>query len=268
MRTLTRIWPWRNRSDEIELLPVRNLKADTPVFVAQGLFDRCEIQTYVCFMERFNEHTTADRILFAAEETFADKGYSRTSLREITRIAGVNLAAVNYHFGDKESLYGAVIVRRLRPINQARLAKLDEAQRFAGDVPVPFEKILTIYFEPLFELCQNTAGGGSHTARIIGRSIVEPLPFMEKILGEEFHRVTSRFSQALRRLVPSLSPEEFLWRISFIVGATQHTLATMHCMQELTHGICQNNDHQGAMMRLTRISAVVLNAPPCPGPKR
>ena len=48
---------------------------------------------------------TKERILAAAEKLFAEKGYNGVSVREITQEAGCNLAAVNYHFGNKKNLY-------------------------------------------------------------------------------------------------------------------------------------------------------------------
>ena len=48
---------------------------------------------------------TRQRLLEAAEEVFADKGFKAASIREICAKAGANIAAVNYHFGDKERLY-------------------------------------------------------------------------------------------------------------------------------------------------------------------
>jgi AcrR family transcriptional regulator len=47
---------------------------------------------------------TKKRILDAAERLFAREGFHSTSLRMLTKEAGVNLAAVNYHFGSKEEL--------------------------------------------------------------------------------------------------------------------------------------------------------------------
>ncbi|TVP55269.1 MAG: TetR/AcrR family transcriptional regulator, partial [Halomonadaceae bacterium] len=58
---------------------------------------------------------TVDRILDAAEELFAERGFSETSLRMITSHARVNLAAVNYHFGSKKALIQAVFARFLTP---------------------------------------------------------------------------------------------------------------------------------------------------------
>ena len=48
---------------------------------------------------------TRERLLEIACERFAEKGYASTSISEITRLAGANKAAVNYHFGSKEKLY-------------------------------------------------------------------------------------------------------------------------------------------------------------------
>src|ERR687896_2628027 len=71
------------------------------------------------------EHETRTRILDAAEELFMQHGFEGTSMRQLTTKAGVNLAAVNYHFGSKEALVEAVFRRRLDPMNGARIAALE-----------------------------------------------------------------------------------------------------------------------------------------------
>ena len=48
--------------------------------------------------------TTRACILDVAEDLFAEQGFDRVSIRDITKQARVNLAAINYHFGGKEDL--------------------------------------------------------------------------------------------------------------------------------------------------------------------
>jgi AcrR family transcriptional regulator len=201
---------------------------------------------------------TLDRILTAAESLFAEQGYDGTTLRQITRGAKVNLAAVNYHHGDKESLYLEILRRRIQPINQVRLARLDEAERQAGDQPVPLPALMTILAGPLLELYAGPDENGRHGARLIGRALVEPLPFTETFLAGEFQPWLARFGQALRRHVPALTPEDFLWRFSFVIGALQHTLATLHRMKGLTRGICRDNDHAAALPRFVHFATGVF----------
>src|SRR6187401_3377009 len=89
---------------------------------------------------------TKARILDAAETLFMEQGFEGTSLRAITAAAGVNLAAVNYHFGSKEELFEAVLTRRLDPMNQQRVDLLSRYEVEAGGEPVRCERILSALF--------------------------------------------------------------------------------------------------------------------------
>jgi AcrR family transcriptional regulator len=57
--------------------------------------------------------TTREKILNTAEALFAEKGYEGVSVRDITGRAGCNVAAVNYHFGSKKSLYREVFLVKM-----------------------------------------------------------------------------------------------------------------------------------------------------------
>ena len=85
---------------------------------------------------------TATRILDAAERLFVEHGFEATSLRTITQQAEVNLAAVNYHFGSKDALFQAVLVRRLAPLNQQCVAELDVLEKSGAPITVdPTQKV-------------------------------------------------------------------------------------------------------------------------------
>src|SRR6478736_10533894 len=57
-----------------------------------------------------SEEKTRDKILSAAGEVFAEQGFEGATIRAITERAGVNVAAVNYHFRDKAELYNRVVL--------------------------------------------------------------------------------------------------------------------------------------------------------------
>lgn len=210
---------------------------------------------------------TLEILLDSAEELFAKRGYNGTSLRSITGLAGVNLAAAHYHLGDKETLYVEVFTRRIRPINQSRLASLAEAEQAAGGRLMDLEKVVVIMARPFFELAGDTSNGGQYYVRILGRCLVEPLPFMEAIISAELQPVMARFAQALRRHVPHLTPEEYVWRFSFVIGTMHHTLATLHCMKARTRGLCRDHDHAAALRRFIQFAATTLTAPVKAGPE-
>src|SRR5439155_11060378 len=91
------------------------------------------------------QHETRTRILDAAEELFMQHGFEATSMRVLTARAGVNLAAVNYHFGSKHALIEAVFRRRLDPMNTARIAALERLEKDAGGHALPPETIIRAF---------------------------------------------------------------------------------------------------------------------------
>src|SRR6187399_2213546 len=95
---------------------------------------------------------TKTRILDAAEKLFVEHGFEATSLRSLTSAAGVNLAAVNYHFGSKEELFQAVLTRRLDPMNQERIELLGRIEREAAGRALSCEKILFAMLIPALKL--------------------------------------------------------------------------------------------------------------------
>ena len=102
------------------------------------------------------EPSTTERILDTAEELFAEQGFS-TSLRNITADAGVNLAAVNYHFGSKEALIQAVFTRRLGPLNAERLRLLDAIEAHGWNDGA-LESILEAFIGPALRMSHDPKG--------------------------------------------------------------------------------------------------------------
>jgi AcrR family transcriptional regulator len=92
-----------------------------------------------------------------------------TSMRLITQQAGVNLAAVNYHFRSKEALFEAVFLRRLGPWASDCLRQLDalEARVGSGSEALTVEAVVTAYVGPALSLSKDPSRGGPMFARAL-----------------------------------------------------------------------------------------------------
>ena len=168
---------------------------------------------------------TQDRILDSAEALFVEHGFEATSLRQITAAAGVNLAAVNYHFGSKEELFQAVLTRRLDPMNQERLALLTRFEHDAAPRPLSCERILAAMFIPALKLARDPQRGGKDFLRLLGRAYADPAPFIRHFLSEQYAVMIARFKAAFGRALPHLPKRELSWRLHFVMGALSYTLA-------------------------------------------
>ena len=118
------------------------------------------------------ESKTKEAIIQAAEQLFAAHGFAATSLRQVTATAGVNLAAVNYHFGSKAALIDIVLQRMLAPLSEARLHNF-ECITAGGNVP-SLEEALEAYYRPFFELLDSRSAIGKQRRLIFGRLTNEP----------------------------------------------------------------------------------------------
>ena len=168
---------------------------------------------------------TKERILDTAEGLFMEHGFEATGLRQITTAAGVNLAAVHYHFGSKEELFQAVLTRRLDSMNQERVALLDELEQDAGGKPLTCEAIIGAMFIPALKLARDRERGGKNFLRLLGRAYADPAPFIRRFLSEQYAVMIARFKTAFGRALPELPKRELSWRLHFVMGALSYTLA-------------------------------------------
>ena len=168
---------------------------------------------------------TRERILDAAERLFMAHGYEGTSMRQITGEAAVNLAAVNYHFGSKESLMQEVFRRRLDWLNDERLRVLDAMDGAAAGKPLKPSQIVDGFFGTLLRLADDDQRGGIVFLRLLGRTHTEPSEFIRAFLADEYAGVMERYQQALFRALPDVPRAEIVWRFHFMLGATSYAIA-------------------------------------------
>ena len=181
---------------------------------------------------------TKKSILDSAEKLFARKGFYATSLRMLTREAGVNLAAVNYHFGSKEELIKAAIERRILPLNKIRLERMQNIKDNAGAVGYPpdIREILLAFFEPTFEF-RKSGRGAQDFISLIGRAFSDPRDTVRELFLNMVEPVFQLLFELLCDALPSLPKNIVYLRLNFMLGAMAHSMNMSQMCQLIPDGL-------------------------------
>jgi AcrR family transcriptional regulator len=177
---------------------------------------------------------TRDRIFQAAERLFATRGFADVSVRDITAEAGVNLAAVNYHFGSKDALLLEIFTTRSLEVNRARARMLHEAAN-AHDGVAPLRGILEAMVTPTVRW-----GDKSHDRYVAWQFLIrarsEGTEAIREILRTD-DRLINRFVVAIKIVLPDMSEQQVFWRLHFLLGMIhQNRSNEMDRLRTVSHG--------------------------------
>jgi len=207
--------------------------------------------------------TTERRLLEAAGEIFAELGYRAATVRQICEKAGANIAAVNYHFGDKEGLYMAV----LRSVPDAH------AEKFPADRGLPpeatAEQKLAAYIESLLNRVFDEGRPGWHT-KIMAREMIEPTRALDTLVADVASPVHQELASIVREMLGSRAGEDAvrLCTLSILSQCVYYhharsVLSRLYPEQEYgSRDIAQLADHitrfsQGALQRFAQGNGAV-----------
>jgi len=161
--------------------------------------------SYLSFM-----HTPADisvstatrqRLLEAAGQVFAEQGFRNTTIREICRRAQANLAAVNYHFGDKERLYLAVIeYAHARAGEKYQLTNIERE-----DLPAA-ERLRAFIHAFLFSLFGDDVP--AWLGKLMAREMVEPTAALDALVEKTFRPNARKLESIVRELLGARATDE------------------------------------------------------------
>lgn len=210
---------------------------------------------------------TKEQILDAAERFFAESGIDAVPLRRIIAEAGVNSAAIHYHFGSKEGLVRAVFARRFDPLNRERIAMLDTAELRAKGKPLPVEDVLYAVVAPALRLRQSNSSG-SEFCRLAGRVFTEQPGYLEVIFNDLFREMERRFDAALKKSLPHLPDVDWAWRKHLAIGSLVHIMREQAFICGSSGGLCDFSDVEGAIERIVQFMAAGMKAPVSKGRSR
>jgi TetR/AcrR family transcriptional regulator, regulator of cefoperazone and chloramphenicol sensitivity len=155
---------------------------------------------------------TREQILEAAGEIFAKQGFHATTVRQITRKAGVNVAAVNYHFHDKHELYVSVLKRA----HQAA-AKTAEAD-LAGTPEERLRTFIRMFLGYLLDP-QRPEWHGS----LIAREMAQPTQALDRLIAESIEPVRQRIGGIVQSILgPGAAKTQVSLSALSVIGQCLH----------------------------------------------
>ena len=202
-----------------------------------------------------SDHTRT-AILNAAERLYADRGFGDVTLRDIVAEAGVNLAAVNYHFGSKDELIAELFVTRSLASNRERLNELRLAEE-AGGGRADINAILRALVGPTLRGCLGPERARSTAARFMIRASIESVSPIRRIKNREVDHLR-KFAAAMRRALPDVSEVDLYWGLHFALAMTHQTIRDSERLTKLSEGLCDLDDVAGIIERIVAVSVMAL----------
>lgn len=144
---------------------------------------------------------TRQVLLDHATDVFAENGFDRASIREITRRAGANQAAVNYHFGSKDALYREVLGLAFSAISESSLLDGDKIDLVSREEAVRL--FIRQQVAPLFR-----RGQIGRYLRIFAWETVTPTPAYREFIVSEKLPILDQAEKIVRRFLPEGASRE------------------------------------------------------------
>jgi len=196
--------------------------------------------------------STREQIFDAAERLFAQHGFQKVTVRDISAEAGVNLASMNYHFGAKNDLANEIFRKRSTELNRDRMQMLQDAMtRHDGKPPVR-EVLAALYAPPLRWL---HADDWRRTAiQVILLARTEGTKEMRDALRKHVSHL-ERFATALKAACPQLSDETIYWRLHFCLGLVHNNrVAEFDRLNLLSKGLTRDFDADALLKEMLDFS--------------
>jgi len=194
---------------------------------------------------------TKDKILDAAEELFAERGYYGVSIRDITKHAGVELALANYHFGPKEELFRHVIARRAEENSSRQMASLHRAISAAGGCPPSVEALVRAFCEPMFERTMRGGPGWKHYLQLLSHTANtrQSHGFLAP-MNERYDPVVAAYTEAFKRALPAASARNVHYSVFFLQGAIVYALAETGAINRQSGELVDASDFDAILDRM------------------
>lgn len=168
--------------------------------------------------------STKERILNSTEKLIAEHGFAELSIRKISLQAHTNLAAINYHFGNKQQLINQVLERRLNNLFEVRMKMLHDLNQGDRQKKCNLEQILHAFIAPALYMINDVHQGGKVFMKVLARAYAEQSDSLHELLAKRYTPIIKEFAEAIQLACPDLARETIFWRFHFIIGALTYAM--------------------------------------------
>lgn len=171
-----------------------------------------------------------ERILDSAEQVFSSKGFTATTVREITSKAECNLAAVNYHFGSKHNLYLEIFRRNLVLLRDARINSIRKVMSRQKE-SITLEKLIKAFADSFIEPLVDKSTGQDFMKLMMHEMLDPHLP--KKMFAEQVAIPTiSEFGKAVKTVCPEIGNKKIIMSVFSIIGQLMHAVHISEMFRE------------------------------------
>jgi len=191
-----------------------------------------------------DERTNKDKLLDAAEQLFASKGFDATTTREITREAGVPLGLMSYYFGTKKELYTEIIKRRSEEHLTDIADSLKQAKARAAGRELTFRELVLAYWRPIIAKCVGRGAGWRSYVQLLVRAASAPAASEAYIVAfpETYLGITNALIDIIREMYPDAEPADVYW-VHYIMNSTMnHMVMENDRVDFVSGGLCKAED--------------------------
>ena len=206
-----------------------------------------------------HDESARDRLVAAAKELFARRGYNHVSIRDIATLAGTNSALIAYYFGSKEALFRHVYFEAARPINEERIVLFDALERAPRKPTI--EAVIAAWLRPMFHM--KSLANGSPISEMSLSLTADHAELSDQMNTEIYSEVNERLLVLLESRLPGASRRSLAWRLYFLIGAVV-TITRPHAegMRRFSHGDCAGEDAEEMMRELISYAAAGFRSVP------
>ena len=167
-----------------------------------------------------NGDKARERLLDAAENLFAEKGFDGVPVRDITSLANCNVAAINYHFGGKDKLYLEIMKSRMVALREIRINSIREVMSRPGMTLEDFLRAFSwAFLDPLGD-----EQSGARLFKLMVREMLDSHLPSDMFFEEVIRPVVESSVEAIMKVCPGIDMLKAAFCIHSVVAQLLHTV--------------------------------------------